>query len=294
MRYSIGALSKRSGVSVRTLRYYGQIGLLQPSETAGSGYRYYDDEAAERLWQILFYRELGFSLRDIAAIVSSPGFDRTRAMEEHLALLKKERAHLDGLIALVDRTLKGGIPMEFKPFDKTELNDLRKRYAEEAKQRWGNTDAYRESVRRGANRSDAEQARISVEADEIFRAFAALVGESPADARVQALVSRWQAYLSAYYYSCTEEILAGLGQMYVGDARFTKNIDRFGEGTARLLSDARDRGLLQKRELAPFTVRRPRRANRSGAQRRPFTAAAQLVDKGGPLEAPPPNHRFEP
>jgi len=238
MHLSIGALSKLSGVSIRALHHYDQIGLLRPSAVADSGYRYYDDEAVERLWQILFYRELDFPLHDIAQILSSPGFDRMRALTEHQSLLMQKRERLDQLIGLVSNAMKGEKTVEFKPFDTNEIDAMRDQFAEEAKARWGNTDAYRESAKRAAKWSEADIKRLEAQSGEIFSDFAALVGTDPADARVQALVSRWKAFISESYYSCTDEILAGLGQMYVADERFMKNIDKFGAGTAKLMSDA--------------------------------------------------------
>ena len=238
MRYSIGSLSKLSGVSIRALHHYDQIGLLQPSEVAQSGYRYYDDAAVEKLWQILFYRELDFPLHEIEQILSSPAFDRNRALMEHRNLLLQKRERLDRLIELVSNAMKGETAMEFKPFDTSEIDALRQQYAEEAKARWGNTEAYRESTKRAAKWTEADKVRLQKESDEIFSAFAALVGVDPADARVQALVARWKAFVSKSYYACTDEILAGLGQMYVADERFTKNLDQFGAGTAQLMSDA--------------------------------------------------------
>jgi len=238
MRHSIGSLSKLSGVSIRALHHYDQIGLLQPSEVAESGYRYYDDAAVERLWQILFYRELDFPLAEIGEILSSPSFDRNRALTEHLNLLTQKRSRLDRLIELVSNAMKGEQHMEFKPFDTSEIDALREQYAEEAKARWGNTDAYRESAKRAAKWTDADKKRMETESGEIFSGFAAFVGTDPADARVQALVARWKAFISESYYDCTDEILAGLGQMYVADERFMKNIDKFGAGTAKLMSDA--------------------------------------------------------
>ena len=238
MRHSIGSLSKLSGVSIRALRHYDQIGLLQPSEVASSGYRYYDDVAVERLWQIMFYRELDFPLEEIGEILSSPAFDRNRALEEHRNLLTQKRARLDRLIELVSNTMKGETTMEFKPFDNSEFEAQRDQYAEEAKARWGNTEAYAESAKRAAKWTEADKARLKKQSDEIFAGFAALVGTAPADARVQALVTRWKAHISEGYYNCTDEILAGLGQMYIADERFTKNLDKFGAGTAQLMSDA--------------------------------------------------------
>lgn len=238
MRLSIGSLSKLSGVSIRALHHYDQIGLLQPSEVAESGYRYYDDAAIERLWQILFYRELDFPLAEIGEILDSPSFDRNRALTEHRNLLTQKRERLDRLIELVSNAMKGEQNMEFKPFDTSEIDALREQYAEEAKARWGNTDAYRESTKRAAQWTEADKKRMEAESGEIFSGFAALVGTDPADARVQALVARWKAFISQSYYNCTNEILAGLGQMYIADERFMKNIDKFGAGTAKLMSDA--------------------------------------------------------
>jgi len=238
MRLSIGALSRLSGVSIRALHHYDQIGLLQPSEVAASGYRYYDDAAIERLWQILFYRELDFPLIDIGEILSSPAFDKNRALKEHLSLLTQKRERLDRLIDLVSNAMKGEQKMEFKEFDTSEIDALREQYAAEAKARWGNTEAYRESTKRAAKWTEADKKRLEAQSGEIFSGFAALVGTDPADARVQALVARWKAFISERYYDCTDEILAGLGQMYVADERFTKNIDQYGAGTAKLMSDA--------------------------------------------------------
>jgi DNA-binding transcriptional MerR regulator len=238
MKHSIGALSGLSGVSVRALHYYDQIGLLQPSEVAETGYRYYDDHAVERLWQILFYRELGFSLRDIGVILSSPDFDKARALEEHRTLLLQKRDRLDGLIDLVSNALKGERTMEFEPFDTSKIDALREQYAAEAKERWGESEAYQESARRDAGRTKADRDAIQQASEDVIRAFAALVGVNASDARVQSLVQRWQSFITAHYYNCTNEILAGLGQMYVADERFQNNLDAFGAGTAKLMSDA--------------------------------------------------------
>lgn len=238
MRLTIGALSRLSGVSVRALHHYDQIGLLHPSEVGNAGYRYYDDDAIERLWQILFYRELDFPLRDIAEILSSPGFDRMRVLTEHRALLLQKRERIDQLIDLVSNAMKGVQSMEFKPFDSSKYDEMREQYADEAKARWGNTEAYRESAWRTAKYSEEDFARIQEQSAAVFREFAALAGADPADARVQALVTRWQALISESYYFCTDEILAGLGQMYVADPRFTENLDQYGAGTAKLMSDA--------------------------------------------------------
>lgn len=234
----INEAARLAGVTERTLRYYDRIGLLRPSGLTDGGYRLYDEDALRRLQQILFFRELGFPLAQIREIMESPGYDQKEALSRHRQLLIAERDRLNGLIELAERTLKGETRMSFDAFDRREIERAREEYAEEARTRWGGTAAYAESERKTAGYDDEKWARIGGEVEDIFRAFAALRGHDPADADVQALVARWQAHISENYYACTKEILAGLGQMYTADERFTRNIDRFGEGTARLMADA--------------------------------------------------------
>jgi hypothetical protein len=128
--------------------------------------------------------------------------------------------------------------MEFKAFDTQEIDDARNRYAEEAKARWGETQAYRESAWRTAQYTNEDFSRIQEQSAAVFRAFAELAGASPSDPQVQVLVQRWQTLISESYYFCSNEILADLGQMYIADRRFTENLDRYGAGTAKLMSDA--------------------------------------------------------
>ena len=234
----INEAARLAGVSERTLRYYDRIGLLRPSGMTESGYRPYDEDALRRLQQILFFRELGFPLAQIGEIMDSPGYDRSDALRRHRALLIAERDRLNGLIELAERTLKGESDMSFDAFDRSEIERQRDAYAEEARARWGGTDAYAESAKKTAGYGKEEWTMIEQEAGEIFAAFAALRGHAPDDPDVQALVARWQAHITKHYYACTKEILAGLGQMYTADERFMQNIDRAGTGTAQLMSDA--------------------------------------------------------
>lgn len=237
MHLSIGETANLFGVSVRTLRYYDEIGILKPAEISGAGYRYYDDMAIKRLQQIVFYRELEFSLKEIAAMLSRPDYDQTDALEKHRALLLLKRRHLDDLIVLVEATL-GGFDMKEQKASAAAVTAAKKQYAAEAAQRWGNTAAYQESREKHASYSDDREAAIAKEAGEIFSAFAGHRGFDPADCKVQALVKKWQEHITKHHYQCSKEILAGLGQMYVADGRFTKTIDAYGDGTAQLISDA--------------------------------------------------------
>ena len=234
----INEAARLAGVTERTLRYYDRIGLLRPSGMTEGGYRLYDEDALRRLQQILFFRELGFPLAQIREIMDSPGYDRDEALRRHRSLLVAERDRLNGLIDLAERTLKGESDMSFDAFDRSGIDRQRDAYAKEARERWGDTDAYAESEKRTAGYGKEQWAAIQQEADGIFAAFAALRGHAPDEPDVQALVARWQAHITRNYYACTKEILAGLGQMYTADERFMQNIDRAGAGTAQLMSDA--------------------------------------------------------
>ena len=235
MKLSVSEMAKLTGVSVRTLHYYDQIGLLRPETAADSGYRWYGEADVERMQQILFFQELDFPLKDIRAILSDPHYDKREALlrQRHLLQLKRER--LDRLLDLLEANLKGEQTMEFKGFDVAELEDARRQYADEAKARWGHTEAWRESQDKAASADlDGQTAGMN----DIFRRAAALRTGDPAAPAAQALVKEWQDFISAHYYRCTKEILAGLGEMYTADERFRKNLDRFGDGTAAFLSGA--------------------------------------------------------
>ncbi len=238
MRLSVSEMAKLTGVSVRTLHYYDQIGLLCPETAADSGYRWYGEADVERMQQILFYRELDFPLKDIQMILADPRYDRQEALRRQRHLLQLKRERLDRLLELLEANLKGEQTMEFKEFDAAELENARRQYADEAKARWGDTAAWRESQRRTADGDTAGFADQAEAMNDIFRRAAALRDTAPDSPEAQALVREWQDFISSHYYDCTREILAGLGQMYTADERFQKNIDRFGAGTAVFLSAA--------------------------------------------------------
>lgn len=233
MRLSVSEMAKLCGVSVRTLHHYDHIGLLCPETAVDSGYRWYGAADVEKMQQILFYRELDFSLKDIRDILADPRYDKQEALRRQRRMLLLKRQRLDGLLELLDANLKGERTMEFKGFDAGELEAARRQYADEAKARWGHTDAWKESQAQ-ADDWDAQAESMN----DIFRRAAALRESDPAGTEAQALVKDWQDFISTHYYACTKEILAGLGEMYTADERFQKNMDRFGEGTAAFLTKA--------------------------------------------------------
>lgn len=238
MNFSISEIAKLAGVSVRTLHYYDEIGLLSPSIVLKSGYRYYNDLALERLQQILFYRELDFPLKDIIEIMSASDYKKENALKRQRELLILKQERLNRLIGLLDANLKGACSMSFKEFDMSEIRDAKSKYSKEVKERWGDTIAYSMSKKKTDQYTKEDWAKVMNMSDEIMKKFASHVGEEPETKAVQALVEEWKNFITMAYYDCTLEILAGLGEMYVADERFMSNIDKFGSGTAKLMSNA--------------------------------------------------------
>lgn len=237
--YRVGEAAQLSGVSVRTLHYYDEIGLLSPSSAEENGYRCYHEDDLERLQQILFYRELDFPLNEIKDLLLLPHYDRREATKHHRELLVLKRRRLDGLISLLDETLKGA-PVAFSEFDMTPIEEAKQAYTQEVRARWGTSDAYRESEGKVAQYTQKDWESITGQSQAIFSAFAALAAQEvdPAQSEVQALVVRWKDHITEHYYACTDEILSGLGEMYVCDTRFKETIDASGEGTAQFMSAA--------------------------------------------------------
>ena len=224
-----------AGVSVRTLHYYDEIGLLTPAFVDRStGYRFYDENSLLRMQEILFYRELDFSLKSIKEILSSPNYDKNKALNEqkHLLTLKKER--LERLISAIDGAVKGENVMT--AFDNSEFE----KHKAEAKEKWGPTPAYKEYETRTKGYSKSKWNDLADGMDRIMAGFASCMknGRTPDSTEVQVLVKALQTHITENYYLCTNEILAGLGQMYVGDERFKNNIDKHADGTAEFVCEA--------------------------------------------------------
>lgn len=233
---TVKEVSRLTGVSVRTLHHYDAIGLLKPAQVTEAGYRLYDDRALERLHTILLFRELRFSLKQIIQILDAPGFDPIAAVDDQIRLLELQRDHLENLISHARQIKETGVMnMNFKPFDASEMD----RYTEEAKAKWGKTDAYREYEKKTAGKSKADLHASGNDLMEIFARMGAIRQTSPAEAQAQALVAELQEFITAHYYTCTKQILRGLGQMYIAGDSMTENIDKAGgAGTAQFAHEA--------------------------------------------------------
>ena len=235
MNMQIKDFARFTGVSVRTLHYYDEIGLLKPARVDKStGYRYYDEQSLLRMQEILFYRELDFSLKSIEEILSSPHYDKTQALKDQkkLLILKKER--LEHLISAIDSATKGENVMT--AFDNSKFDQ----YKAEAQEKWGKTEAYQEHAEKTRGYSKDKWNSLAAGMDAIMSQFAESMkhGDTPDSDTAQNLVKKLQNHISENYYTCTREILSGLGQMYVADDRFRQNIDKHADGTAAFICEA--------------------------------------------------------
>ena len=231
---TVKEVSNLTGISVRTLHHYDEIGLLKPTELTEAGYRLYDDTALERLQIILLFRELQFPLKDIKAMLDSSTFNTGEALSQQIALLELEYKRLGELIVHARKLQqKGELFMNFDPFDTQELDA----YKAEAKAKWGNTAAYAEYTQKEAKGKDFNNAGAQMM--QVFAELGTLRHLPPDDDTVQQKIAALQQFITDNFYTCTKEILYGLGQMYTADERFTQNIDKAGgEGTAQFVSEA--------------------------------------------------------
>ena len=235
MKMLIKEFAEFTGVSVRTLHYYDEIGLLKPSFVdRTTGYRYYDENSLLRMQGILFYRELDFSLKSIGKILSSPDYDTGKSLEEQKILLTLKKERLERLISSIDDAMKGANVM--RAFDNSEFE----KHKVEAQEKWGKTDAYKQHAEKTKHYSKQKWNDLSDGMDHILAEFAFCMkrAERPDSTEAQNLVKLLQNHISENYYLCTNEILAGLGQMYVADERFKNNIDKHANGTAAFICEA--------------------------------------------------------
>ena len=235
---TVNQIAKQTHVSVRTLHHYDAIGLLKPTEITEAGYRLYDADALERLYLIIVYRELGFSLKKIAEILDAPDFDRNRALEEQIALLDQKREQIQNRITFA-RGLKltGANNMNFSDFDHKKLDD----YSAQAKATWGKTEAWKEYERKSLGRSKETENDLGNDLMSLFTRLGTLRDQDPGSDTVQDWVAQLQAFITAHYYTCTKPILKGLGEMYAGGGSMTENIDKAGgNGTGAFAKAAID------------------------------------------------------
>lgn len=227
------------GVSVRTLHYYDKIGLLKPSETTEAGYRLYSQKNIELLQQILFFRALDFPLKEIKKIIHSPSFDQKEALKLQRKMLLEKRDHYDQMIQTIDKTIKhmmGEIKMTNEERFKG-VNFKHNPYEEEARKLWGD-EAVDQSNAKLNNLSDKERKVLAEKWEGIFTKLASLRHHDPKSKEAQDGIKEWFEFLNSSVHHYSPGAFAVLGELYVQDERFTKNIDQYGEGLAKFMSEA--------------------------------------------------------
>ena len=225
-----------AGVSVRTLHYYDNIGLLSPTTVTEAGYRLYDDTALERLQYILLFRELGFPLKEIKMILNSSDFDRNRALEQQIELLTLKKEHLENLINFARGIKAIGVRhMDFSAFDTSKIDE----YAMQAKATYGNTASYKEYEEKTKDKTTEEMQGLGDDMMQLFVEFGQMKDEEVASEIVQGQVKKLRDFINTNFYTCTDEILKALGKMYSGGGSLTENIDNAGgKGTAVFVAEA--------------------------------------------------------
>ena len=240
---AVGAVARLAGVTVRTLHHYDEIGLLTPSGRSNAGYRRYADDDLERLQRILFYRELGFGLDQIKAVMTDGDADASAHLRQQHAMLLDRIRRLQRMASAVEKAMEARtMGINLTPEERLEVfGDFDpEEHAAEVEERWGDTDAYRESARRSASYTKADWERMKAEAAEATgRIVAAMTAGLPADSgEAMDGAEAHRQHISRWFYDCTYEIHAGLAEMYLADPRFAATYEDTAPGLARYVHDA--------------------------------------------------------
>jgi DNA-binding transcriptional MerR regulator len=214
-----------TGISARALHHYDAIGLLKPTDVTEAGYRLYDDAALDRLYMILLFRELGLSLREIGRILDAPDYDRNRALEQQITRMQERIEKLQNRITFARGILMLGVKyMDFEGFDSEKLDE----YSQQAKTLYGKTEAYQEFTQKSKGRSRQQENTLGEQVMDFFARLGKMRPCAPDSAEAQNWAKELQDFFTAHYYTCTPQILKGLGEIYAGGGSMTENIDRVG------------------------------------------------------------------
>ncbi|MEU4729479.1 MerR family transcriptional regulator [Streptomyces sp. NPDC023588] len=243
MGYSVGQVAGFAGVTVRTLHHYDEIGLLSPSGRSHAGHRRYDDADLDRLQRILFYRELGFPLDEVAVLLDDPESDPREHLRRQHTLLTDRIARLQQMAKAVEHAMEAKkMGINLTPEEKFEVfgDSDPEQYAQEVEERWGDTEAYTQSQRRTSSYTKDDWKRIQDEAADWRARYTALLeaGEPAEGERAMHLAEEHRRHISTWFYDCSYEIHTGLGEMYVSDERFKQHYDAMKPGFAEHLRDA--------------------------------------------------------
>jgi DNA-binding transcriptional MerR regulator len=240
--YTVGQVAALAHVTVRALHHYDEIGLLKPSARTDAGYRRYDEGDLERLQQVLFYRELGFPLDQIAQLLDGET-DHRHHLRTQRRLLGERMTRLQAMVAAIDRAMEASdMKTPLKPEERFEVfgNFVPDDHEAEVQTRWGDSPAFAESQRRVQRYTKDDWLRLKKEAGDIVEQLAEAMraGVAADSVRAMDLAEQHRLHISRWFYDCTHQIHRGLGEMYVADPRFTSNYDDAAPGLAAYLHDA--------------------------------------------------------
>ena len=237
---TVGQVAETFGVTVRTLHHYDEIGLLHPTERTHAGYRLYTGEDLQRLGTIVLYRRLGFPLEEVGELLD--GADVVEHLRRQRDLVTTRLAEMTDLVAAIDRRLEA--EMTDRPATTEDLKELfgdgySDEYQAEAQERWGDTDAWRQSRERTRRMTKAQWAEVKAENEAFDVDLRDAVREGvPVDGeRAERLAERHRAGIERFY-DCSHEFQVGLAQMYLADPRFTQHYEDIEPGAAQWLHDA--------------------------------------------------------
>ncbi|MFD7698752.1 MerR family transcriptional regulator [Streptomyces caelestis] len=243
MSYSVGQVAGFAGVTVRTLHHYDAIGLLSPGGRSHAGHRRYSDADLDRLQQILFYRELGFPLDEVAALLDDPDADPRAHLRRQHELLTARIERLRKMAAAVEHAMEARtMGIDLTPEERFEVFGDKdpEQYADEAEARWGGTEAYAESQRRARSYTKEDWKRMQAEVADWGERYDALMaaGESATGEAAMNMAEEHRQHICAWFYECPYELHTGLAEMYVGDERFKEFYDSMRPGLAEHLREA--------------------------------------------------------
>lgn len=240
--YQVSEVARLTGVTVRALHHYDEIGLLVPSRRSAKGYRLYTDDDLLRLQQIVIGRALGMSLEHIRRMLDDPSFEHREALLQQRALLVERFEQTEKMIRSIDAALTAIDRARGNEMDAKQMFDGfdPAKYEDEARQQWGSTPAWAESQRRTSKYGPEDWAKMKAEAEAILEALAELMrsGVAAAAEAAVALAEQHRLHIDRWFYPCDAQMHANLAELYVHDPRFAAHFERHGEGLASYLADA--------------------------------------------------------
>ena len=231
---TVHEVAELTGITVRTLHYYDEIGLLRPEIVTEAKYRLYTKTDLGRLQEILFFKEVGFALKEIKKLMVSDSYNREEALRNHLQILELQKSRIDNLIGLVGDRISGKQEYSFEAFSTAKITQLQEKFREEITQRWGDTESYREFASLFGEKARTVQGEqwgeFLTKTKTLFKHLAEYEDKDPSEQEVQIIVRQWKEYISENFYQCDNQMLIYLGELYTTDDRFKEFINRFGNG----------------------------------------------------------------